>query len=83
MGTQSFHSVPYCSEKWNAEGLLQIEPILSKQWDDEDCDTKVERYVMVLVRFRLKRQMENMLTERLLSHLNTKQHLVRNRSVPV
>ena len=79
-GTQSFHFVPYCSEKWNAEGLRSDGNTSNKTIPFQKVERlkkvirRMERYAIVLFRSNLKRQMESMSPERLRSRLKTKQN---------
>ena len=72
--------VPYCSEKWNAEGLhsdgnASIRTVPSQKMErPKKLMRKVEQCAIIPFRSRLNRQIENMSMERLRSRLNTKQN---------
>ena len=79
-GTQSFHFLPYCSEKWNSEGLhsdgnASYRTVLfQKNGTTKKVIRLVELYAIAPFRSRLNRHMENMSMEQLGSHLSTKQN---------
>ena len=77
-GTQFFYFVPYCSEKWNAEGLRSDGNASNRTVPFQKMEQPKKLFEkwngMQSFRSSLNRQMENMPKERLRSRLYTKQN---------